>query len=219
MESGDLGPVRPKPGEFNASTAPPRFGSLVLRTPPNWTAVGFLLMLGAVHLSIAIPSLLKGRWEGYLSLILGTLILSAGVTCGRVGCEVAVLPAERRVRLRTGLRKLHYERSVPFSAVRGVRLTICGGGGGGGEAKRRRRDNDSRESLIELVCCLEDIECPPTTIPRQQALFLAMAMDVPLIKVSDGAPDGGGDDNSNNGDNPPPTPPRVDKLSARPKRI
>jgi len=38
------------------------------------------------------------------------------------------------------------------------------------------------------VCRHEDILCPPTRIPRQQALFLAMAMDVPLIKVSDEEP-------------------------------
>jgi len=46
----------------------------------------------------------------------------------------------------------------------------------------RKRTTDS---LIELLCHLEDVPCPPTVIPRQQALFLAMAMNVPLIKVSE----------------------------------
>jgi hypothetical protein len=34
-----------------------------------------------------------------------------------------------------------------------------------------------------VLCENEDVECPPTRIPRQQALFLAMAMNVRLIKV------------------------------------
>jgi hypothetical protein len=43
--------------------------------------------------------------------------------------------------------------------------------------------------MIELLCRGEDVPCPPTTIPRQQALFMAMAMNVPLIKVSEGMPE------------------------------
>ena len=37
----------------------------------------------------------------------------------------------------------------------------------------------------QLLCQGEDIPCPPTEIPRQQALFMAMALNVPLIKVSE----------------------------------
>jgi hypothetical protein len=61
--------------------------------------------------------------------------------------------------------------------VRAVRLMIESG-----ISKRHT------ESLIELLCRGEDIPCPPTKIPRQQALFMAMAMNVPLIKVSEEAP-------------------------------
>ena len=39
------------------------------------------------------------------------------------------------------------------------------------------------DSTIEIVCDGEVIECPLTTVPRQEALCLAMLMDVLLIKV------------------------------------
>jgi len=150
------------------------FADFVLRTPPNWTAVIFFAMLGGLHLSIAIPSLLVGRY-GYLSLILGTLFITASLVGYRCRGEIALLPSQRRVRLRTGMGRFCYERFVPFASVRAVRLMV--------EPGLTARKS---ESLIELLCRGEDIPCPPTTIPRQQALFMAMAMNVPLIKVSDG---------------------------------
>jgi len=150
------------------------FGDLVLRTPPNWTAVIFFAMLGGLHMTIAVPSLLVGRY-GYLSLILGSIFLVVAAVGYRCRGEIALLTSQRRLRLRTGTTRFRYERFVPFSAVRAVRLTVEPGLG-----------RDRSESLIELLCREEDIPCPPTRIPRQQALFLAMAMNVPLIKVSDG---------------------------------
>jgi len=157
-----------------AGVVPP-YADFVLRTPPNWTAVIFFAMLGGLHLSIAIPSLLVGRY-GYLSLILGTIFVTASLIGYRCRCEIALLPSQRRLRLRTGMgRRFCYERFVPFTAVRAVRLMV--------EPGLTARKS---ESLIELLCKGEDIPCPPTTIPRQQALFMAMAMNVPLIKVSDG---------------------------------
>ena len=86
-----------------------------------------------------------------------------------------MLTSQRRLRLRTGMGRFCYERFVPFSSVRAVRLMVEPG-----------LIKDQTESLIELLCRGEDIPCPPSTIPRQQALFMAMAMNVPLIKVSDG---------------------------------
>ena len=64
---------------------------------------------------------------------------------------------------------------IPFADVHAVRLTL-----GGTER--------NRESSIEILCDSEDIECPPTHIPRQEALYLAVTMNVRLIKVTD---DGG----------------------------
>lgn len=155
------------------SAAPP-FGDVVLRAPPNWTAVIFLGMLGGLHLSIALPSLFAGRY-GYLSLIIGAIFLTVAIVGYRCRFELTLLNSQRRLRLRTGVGRLCWERFVPYSSVRGVRLMVEPG-----------LTQHQTESLIELLCNGEDIPCPPTTIPRQQALFMAMAMNVPLIKVSDG---------------------------------
>lgn len=147
------------------------FGDLVLRTPPNWTAVAFLAMLGGLHLTIGLPTLCKGRWEGYLSVVFGTLFVFLSFACYHFRSETAFLAAERKVRLRTGVSRFRCERFLPFKVVRAVRLTIESGG-------------RNAESMIELLCPGEDVACPPSRIPRQQALFLAMLMGVPLIKVS-----------------------------------
>jgi hypothetical protein len=151
----------------------PPFADLVLRGSPNWTAVGFFGMLGGLHLTVAIPSLLEGRY-GYVSLLVGSIFVTASLVSYRFRAEVAMLASQQRLRLRTGVGRLVYERSIPFASVRAVRLTT--------EPGARRRATDS---LIELLCHHEDVACPPTVIPRQQALFLAMAMNVPLIKVSE----------------------------------
>lgn len=143
---------------------------LVLRTPPNWTAVGFFSALGILHLSIALPAFLDGRWEGYLSLILAGAFVTAGTISARFRFELAILPDGKQLRLRHGTRRFHFERTVPFAAVHGVRVTLPVG---------------QAAATIQLLCPHDDITCPPTAIPRQQALFLAMMLEVPLIKVSD----------------------------------
>ena len=159
--------------EDRAPQVPP-FADLVLRGGPNWTAVCFFGMLGGVHLTVAVPSLLDGRW-GHVSLIVGTLFVAASVVAHRFRSELALLTSQRRLRLRTGVGWLVYERFIPFKSVRAVRLMTEPG-------VRARRT----ETLIELLCQGEDVPCPPTNIPRQQALFMALALDVPLIKVSEG---------------------------------
>ena len=170
----------------------PAFADLILRTPPNWTAVAFFAMLGGLHLSIAIPSLLDGRW-GHVSLIVGAIFVTTSIISCRFRFELAMLTSQRRLRLRTGVGRMVYERFIPFTSVRAVRLMT--------EPGLRAK---TTESLVELLCRGEDVPCPPTTIPRQQALLMAMAMDVPLIKVSEA-------------DAAPPLPPaeRIDDMPAR----
>ena len=143
---------------------------LTLRTPPNWTAVIFFLALGGVHLSIAIPAFLHHRWEAFLSLALGLLFVFVAVVCRLVNCEFTVLRSQRRIRVRSGYRRLCVERSIPFAAVHGVRLTMIG------------RDAPLA-CRVEVLCENEDLECPPTSVPRHEALCLALTMGVPLIKV------------------------------------
>ena len=158
---------------------PASIGDFVLRGPPNWTIVLLLLGIGAMHLSIAIPAFLHGHWQGFLSLILGCVFLTASTIAWRIRPEVGVLTSKRALRLRAGVGRLYLERFIPFSHVRGVRVTLS------------HPTKHVDEALIQVVCDDEDIECPPTDIPQQEALYLAVAMGVRLIKVSD--EDDGGD--------------------------
>ena len=161
--------------EVEIPAAPPR--DLVLHSSPNWTAVIFFAALSFLHLSIAIPAFARHRWEGYLSLFFGLVFLGVALLSYRAKFEIAILPRERRIRLRNGLKRLHLQRFIAFADVHGVRLTLCNPSGRGA-------------SRIELLCDNEDIECPPTHIPRQEALCLAVLLGVRLIKVSpDGAPE------------------------------
>jgi hypothetical protein len=145
---------------------------VVLRSPPNWTAIVFLGTLGTVHLAIAIPSFVVGRWEGFLSLILGIVFIAVAVMLRISRHEIAIMPGRQCVKVRMGWRRFGVERTIPFSQIRGVRVTLAGG-------------TTSPESRIELLCRDEDIECPPTPVPRQEALLLALAMNVPLFKAMD----------------------------------
>ncbi|HEY8666558.1 MAG TPA: hypothetical protein VIL86_07835 [Tepidisphaeraceae bacterium] len=150
----------------------PHAMDVVLRSPPNWTAVGFFAGLAFLHFSIAIPAFIRGHWEGYLSLLFAIIFSTAALISARARYELAVLGSQRRLRLRTGLRRLHFERSIGFDGIRAVRLMT-----------------GNSESCIEFLCENEDIACPPTAVPRQQALHFAMLLGVRLIKVS-GAEDG-----------------------------
>jgi hypothetical protein len=143
---------------------------LVLRSTTPWTAVLFVGMLGGLHLVVAGIALWQGRWEAYFGLGLGAVFFGAAVVVGRVRLEVRVVPVERRVFVRTGVGPAGVGHSVRFDDVRGVRLTLPPGG--------------DTEAKIEILVEGGDIECPPTTVPRQEALLLAMMMDVPLFKVS-----------------------------------
>ena len=158
--------------EFESDPCPAaaRFTPVVLRSPPNWTAIIFFLALGLLHLGFATSSFAAGRPEGYLSLFFGTAFTAVAFACWMACCEVAVIPIDRRVRLSTGFRRFRFERFVPFDHVRAVRLTLS----------PNRGNHDSR---IELLCDAEEIECPATNIPRQQALYLALTLNVRLIKV------------------------------------
>jgi hypothetical protein len=146
---------------------------MVLRSPRNWTAVVFLALLGCIHLAVAIPAILVGRWEGYLSVVLFFLFGAGALLAAAFRSELALQPSHGRIVLRTGVGRWCSERFIPFDALRGVRLTTTPG----------RRGAESR---IEILCPFEQIECPPTAVPRQEALLLAMALEVPLIKVCQG---------------------------------
>jgi len=151
-----------------ATVAPP--AEVPLRGPPNWTAVIFFATLSGLHLAIAIPAFAHGRWEGYMSLVFASGFLCVGLISYLARYEMIVEPADRRIRLRNGVGPFRFERTIPFGNVHAVRVTLSDNG----------RPNDSR---VEVLCDNEELECPSSSIPRQEALFLAMVMDVRLIKV------------------------------------
>ena len=145
---------------------------VVLRSPPNWTGIIFFLALGLLHLGFATSSFVAGHPEGYLSLFFGSAFSLISLACWLATFELAVLPMDRRVRLRTGYRRFRLERFIPFEQVRAVRLTLS-------------PNHGNHDSRIELLCRDRDVECPATSIPRQEALYLALALNVRLIKVCD----------------------------------
>jgi hypothetical protein len=146
---------------------------LVMRYPPNWTAVIFFATMSVLHLINGLGAFWKGRIEGELSAILGVVFAIATAVALRLRNELAVRPSAGDLHLRTSLGRIWFERHIPFRSVRAVRLFLRG---------------NSRlcESRIEILCDAESIECPSTRVPRQEALYLAMAMDVELIKVCEG---------------------------------
>lgn len=151
----------------------PQTSTLVMRSNPNWPAVVFFGGLAFLHLTISGIAFFNGRWEAYLSVAFGVLFTVAAVFASRCRQEISIIPSERRIRLRHGSAKLFVQRHIHFRNVHAVRLTFLS-------------TPDYPISRIELLCDSEDIECPPTTIPRQTALCLAMTLGVELIKVSGG---------------------------------
>jgi len=146
---------------------------LVMRYPPNWTAVIFFACMSSLHLINGLGAFWKGRIEGEMSAVLGVVFAIATAVALRLKNELAVRPSAGDLHLRTTLGKIWYQRHIPFQSVRSVRLFL------GGKTRLC-------ESRIEILCDGESIECPTTRVPRQEALYLAMAMDVELIKVCEG---------------------------------
>ena len=146
---------------------------LVMRYPPNWTAVIFFGAMSILHLINGFGAFWKGRIEGELSAVLGVVFAIATAVAIRLKNELAVRPSSGDLQLRTTLWRVWYRRHIPFQSVRSVRLFL------GGKTRLC-------ESRIEILCDGESIECPSTRVPRQEALYLAMAMDVELIKICEG---------------------------------
>lgn len=153
-----------------ATFAPPRDMALV--GPPNWTAIVFFAVLSGLHFAVSLPAFYHARWEGYLSFLLAIIFMAASVFSYFFRHSMTVSAARRTILLSTGYGPLRFTRQIPFTDVHAVRLTLS-------------RSGKSSESCIQILCDNEDLECPATTIPRQQALFLAMTMRVQLIKATD----------------------------------
>ena len=155
---------------IDATRAPGAPPDLILRGGPYWSPVVLFSSLGALHLANWTISFLHGRFEAYLSLAFGMTFVLVAVASYLSRREIAILTAERRVRLRIGFRSFRVERFVPFNCVLSVRITQV-------------LDRDQTAGRVELICGEECIECPPTPVARQEALCLAVLIGVPLVKV------------------------------------
>ena len=142
---------------------------ITLISPPNWTYVFFFATLGVLHLCVAIPAFAHLRWEGYVSAVLATAFLTTSIVMFHARCQVLFDAPHRRIRVRSGVGRFHFQRWISFDDVHAVRLTMS--------------SSDRPRSRVEVLCDNEDIECPPSDAPRQEALCLAMLMNVQLIKV------------------------------------
>src|SRR2546421_5898781 len=144
--------------------------NITLRSGPNWTAVLFFAALGLLHLYMAATAFLHHRYEGFMSLIFGVGFCAISLIARFIHTEITLLASERRLRHRVGCRVLARERSISFSQVKSIRLTLL-------------QPRNPLSARLELVCDREVIECPPTTVPREEALCLAITMGVELVKV------------------------------------
>jgi hypothetical protein len=123
-----------------------------------------------LHLYLAASAFSHRRWEGFMSLIFGTVFCLVSLACRLICSEMTMQSAAKRLRVRVGWRRLGIERFIPFAQIRNVRLTLM-------------HPRNPLAATIEIVCAREVIECPPTLVPREEALCLAMTMNVGLIKV------------------------------------
>jgi hypothetical protein len=158
--------------EPESSTEPFSSQELVLHGRPNLAAALFFACMAALHIFLAVQGYPTGIWQGSISAALGACFLIVAVICTFARSEILICPKLNQIRLKAGFAGLSTQRQVPFAAVRAVRVTFW-------TSKRHHR------SRLEILCDGEEIPCPPTTIPRQQALYLALVMRVRLIKVSD----------------------------------
>lgn len=154
--------------EVVASYAPPR--EITLTAPPNRTSIAIFSSFSLVMYGLSIAAFMNGRWEAYLTFILANICAGVAVLSYFSRHELSLLPRDRFVRTRHGMGPFRIERQFSFDAIRTVRLTITGTG-------------RPRDCSIELVTEKRDIHCPPTLIPRQQALFLAVLIGAQLLKI------------------------------------
>jgi hypothetical protein len=146
------------------------FGDLVLRTRPDSLFTLFFSLLGGLHGTIALLAFYHGRWEAYLSAIFCGVFAIVAIACRAFRTEMALRRDLRQIHIRTGVGPFSVDRRIAFGAISNVRLTLLAG-------------NSPESSTIELICYDNDLRCPPTLYPRQEALLLAMILDVPLTKV------------------------------------
>src|SRR3954451_18259373 len=79
---------------------------LVMRYPPNWTAVIFFASMSFMHLINGLGAFWKGRIEGEMSAVLGVAFAIAAAVALRLKNELAVRRSAGDLQLRTSLGKV-----------------------------------------------------------------------------------------------------------------
>lgn len=143
---------------------------VLLRSPVNWPVVVVAVLLGTLHLAVALYHADRSTWTTGVAAAIGMTFLAVALGVAMTQRDVEISVTRGYIRTRRGFGRFARERAVPFTHVHGVRLTQIDHHG-------------HHQSQIELLCERGDIPCPTTDMPRQQALLMAMALNVRLIKV------------------------------------
>lgn len=143
---------------------------VLLRSPINWPLVITAIVLGGLHFVVAAIHADRGSWTAPVAGLIGALLLLTAlvVACSQRDVEISVTLG--LIRTRRGLGRLAHKRAVPVSRVHAVRLTQID-------------QHGHHQSRIDLLCDRGEIPCPTTDMPRQQALLMAMTLNVRLIKI------------------------------------
>jgi hypothetical protein len=152
---------------------------LVLQGRPNWPAGIFFAAMAALHAYIALHTFGTSNSEAMISAILAAVFLLVTDLCLFCRHQITISPLDAQIYVRHRFGKFSFDREIPFSAVRAIRVTLW---------QPRRGPQSRPKSRVDILCNGEELPCPPTKIPRQEALYLALVMKVRLIKISDDRP-------------------------------
>ena len=144
---------------------------LILHGRPYWLAGVFSCLMATLHIYIAVHALASNSIEAVICSSLAVCFLFVACFCVLTRHQIAICPTSREIRIQRRFASFVLDRELPFGCVRAVRVTLW----------QSRRGPQSR---LEILCNGEELPCPPTKIPQPEALYLALVMNVRLIKVS-----------------------------------
>jgi len=152
--------------------------TLIFSSRRNWTAVFFFGALSVLHAVIAIPAFMANTKQGIIAgcFCVGMAILAVVAYLARR--ELLFFADSKIVRRCIGLGGFQLGKAIPFKQVRAVRLSNPPAATSGNQTDK------PATSQIDLLCDTTEIPCPATSVPRQQALCLAMMMKVRLIHLN-----------------------------------
>jgi hypothetical protein len=143
---------------------------VLLRSPVNWPLASIAAITGVLHLLVAALYLPHAIWTAVIAGVMGAGFLLLSVLV--LGCQrdVEISMTRGLVRTRRGIGPFARQHVTPVAHIHAVRLT---------QIDRHGR----HQSRIELLSERGNISCPTTDMPRQQALLMAMTLNVQLIKI------------------------------------